>query len=440
MGIFVRTLFVLMVLLLPLPLLAQQAKPTLAPLCAGCHKPEPNMLMGLLDNISLKGDIIQLDLTTHKEIVKFTASTKLKDVNSFEEMRQFRGRAFTIYYTEKKGEKTATSIARFDILRTLKPEDKLTKDDFKKLMAERKDLVIVDSRPAPRYEEGHIPWAIVIPAAVLEKQTDKLPKEKDRLLVFYCVGGCSSPIAAVKAKSLGYTNVKIYIGGMPDWVQTEYTHTTPKWLKDAIEKDIPHILIDTSSKDIAHRGHIKGAISTTPDELDKMKEQFPKDRMAPIVLYGDKGVEMAQKIIGWGYRGVRILPITYDAWKAAGNPIATGHTKTTIVYVPKPKPGTIPHAEFRKMAAVLPPDTVIIDVRNADEYAAGHVKGAMNIPLDELNERYTEIPKGKRVILYCDRGLRAEMGYHILAEKGFNVSCLDATVKAEKDGTFTIVE
>jgi hypothetical protein len=46
-----------------------------------------------------------------------------------------------------------------------------------------------------------------MPAKPFDKQFDKLPKDMSTPLVFYCVGGCSSPLSGVKAKSLGYTNV-----------------------------------------------------------------------------------------------------------------------------------------------------------------------------------------------------------------------------------------
>jgi rhodanese-related sulfurtransferase len=420
------------------PVAALKAKPTLAPLCAGCHKPEPGVLMGLLDSIAVKSQTLQLDLTSHKEVVKFTDATKLVNVASYEDMRAYKGKAFTIRFTEAKNDKVAAQITRFDVLKAIKPEDKLSKDELKKLMAEKKDLVIIDARPVPRYEEGHLPGAIVIPAAVLEKQAEKLPKEKDRTLVFYCMGGCSSPLAAVKAKSLGYTNVKVYTGGMPDWVQTEYTIVSPDFVKNAIAQDIPHVLIDTRPATVAEKGHIRGAISITPDKLDSFKDQFPKQKGAPIILYDNGSTDMAKKIVGWGYKGVKVLPLSFADWKTAGNPVAACPLATKIAFVPKPRPGTMSYEEFKQIAGALPSDTVLIDVRNADEFADGHVKGAINVPVDDMKERLADLPKDRKIVLYCTTGIRAEMGYTILKEAGYNASCLDASMNLEKDGTFAL--
>ena len=50
-------------------------------------------------------------------------------------------------------------------------------------------VMIIDSRPyKPKYANGHIPAAINIPGSQFDKMTDKLPKDKNTLLIFYCGG------------------------------------------------------------------------------------------------------------------------------------------------------------------------------------------------------------------------------------------------------------
>ena len=46
-------------------------------------------------------------------------------------------------------------------------------------------------------------------------------------------------------------------------------------------------------------------------------------------------------------------------------------------------------------------EAILIDVRPAEEYAAGHIAGALSIPYDQLEERLREIPKEKEVVAYC---------------------------------------
>jgi rhodanese-related sulfurtransferase len=55
--------------------------------------------------------------------------------------------------------------------------------------------------------------------------------------------------------------------------------------------------------------------------------------------------------------------------------------------------------ELRRQQA-LPVGPTVIDVRGADEYAAGHIPGAVNIPADELSQRLADIPRDRPVVTY----------------------------------------
>jgi rhodanese-related sulfurtransferase len=46
-------------------------------------------------------------------------------------------------------------------------------------------------------------------------------------------------------------------------------------------------------------------------------------------------------------------------------------------------------------------DVVLVDVRPADEFDAGHIRGAISIPLDELDERVAELPEDSEIVAYC---------------------------------------
>lgn len=60
----------------------------------------------------------------------------------------------------------------------------------------KKGVVVIDSRPAARrYDIGHIPGAINIPDSQFDKLTDRLPADKNTLLLMYCGGQCSGGAA-----------------------------------------------------------------------------------------------------------------------------------------------------------------------------------------------------------------------------------------------------
>ena len=85
----------------------------------------------------------------------------------------------------------------------------------KKQIDNNADMVLIDSRPKrKKYDKGHIPTAVSIPDSQFDKLKDQLPKDKNKLLVFYCGGfKCKlSHKSAKKAIDLGYTNVKTKLG------------------------------------------------------------------------------------------------------------------------------------------------------------------------------------------------------------------------------------
>jgi len=255
-----------------------------------------------------------------------------------------------------------------------------------------------------------------------------------------------SPNSAGRAEKLGYTNVKVYHEGLPEWLKKNYAVLSTQFLKEAwIDKDIPHVLLDVRSAKDAEKGFIKGAVTLPAADVEKSLAKFPpKDKRAPIMIYdqksGDDAVKAAKALITAGYAPVDIVTGGLDAWKAAGYPVETGKLAENIVYVPKPRPGEISIEEFTKIATTTPPDVLILDVRNQDEGNAGMIKGAKLIPDEELDSRMAEVPKDKKIIAHCSTGTRAEMSYHKLKEKGYNVQFLNANVAIDQDGKFTITK
>jgi NADPH-dependent 2,4-dienoyl-CoA reductase/sulfur reductase-like enzyme/rhodanese-related sulfurtransferase len=64
-------------------------------------------------------------------------------------------------------------------------------------------------------------------------------------------------------------------------------------------------------------------------------------------------------------------------------------------------------------------DDVIIDVRTSDEFAKGQIPNAINIPVDEIRNRLSEISKNKKIHLYCQAGLRGYLAQRILLQNGY---------------------
>ncbi len=61
----------------------------------------------------------------------------------------------------------------------------------------------------------------------------------------------------------------------------------------------------------------------------------------------------------------------------------------------------------------------VIDVRELEEYQAGHIPGALLIPLGELPNRLNDLPRNAEVILVCRSGNRSKQAYDFLRTQGF---------------------
>ena len=64
-------------------------------------------------------------------------------------------------------------------------------------------------------------------------------------------------------------------------------------------------------------------------------------------------------------------------------------------------------------------NTVLIDVRTAEEHNLGSIERAINIPVDELRGRLDEVPKGQKIVVFCGTGHRSYFASRILVQSGF---------------------
>lgn len=187
-------------------------------------------------------------------------------------------------------------------------------DWMKKQIDSQADMVVVDARPKKKkYDTGHIPTAISVPDTQFDKFKDQLPQDKNKLLVFYCGGyKCKlSHKSAERALAMGYTNVKVYSAGYPEWkaavgvAQTDQASAGQvKAGKeegsidiDAFKKivaDNPEsiYLVDVRDKDEFDKGSFKTAVNIPVDQLESKINTLPVDK--PIVFVCGTGARSGE--------------------------------------------------------------------------------------------------------------------------------------------------
>ncbi len=323
----------------------------------------------------------------------------------------------------------------------------------------KKGVVIIDSRPAARqYDPGHIPGAINSPDSQFDKMVDKLPADKATLLLFYC-GGLECMLShnsAFKAEKLGYTNIKVYPAGSPDWkAKGAQMSVSAAYIKKQIDEKAPYVLIDARPKRVADKGMIATAINISDSEFDKHVDKLPADKATMLIYYcgglecvlSDNSAEKARKL---GYTNVMTYPPGYPEWEklhgaptpAAGAPAgsAAAPAASSAALVPGKEKGSVTVDSFQAVWQANPGSIMLVDVRDPKEVAAGTIKGSVNIPMNELEKKFGTLPTDKPVVFVCGTGARSGEAYDTVKLLGGKLQAwfLDADVKFNADGSYTM--
>jgi rhodanese-related sulfurtransferase len=313
------------------------------------------------------------------------------------------------------------------------------------------NVMLIDSRPyKPKYFQGHIPMAVSIPDSQFDKLVDKLPADKNSLLIFYCEGlHCKlSHNSARKAEALGYANVKVFAEGYPKWVSQpgHYPAVSAEWVKAQLDAGADMVLVDSRPKQAKYdKGHIPGAVSIPDTYFDKFKGQLPADTGKLVVFYcGGLDCKLshksAAKVIALGYTNVKVFAEGYPAWVAVAGQ-APAATAAATALKKGTEEGSIDHDEFRRILREEPESVYIVDVRDADEFNKGSLKGAVNIPVDHLQDRIKTLPADKPVIFVCGTGARSGESFYMVQDlrpELKNVYYVDGEMTIGRDGSFTL--
>lgn len=95
---------------------------------------------------------------------------------------------------------------------------------------------------------------------------------------------------------------------------------------------------------------------------------------------------------------------------------------------------------YDEMAKEIEAGAVLLDVRTEMEYESGHLEGAVNLPLDDLRARLTELDKRVPLLVYCKVGLRGYIAERILKQNGFSVKNLLGGYTSAKQQLFNLAD
>jgi glyoxylase-like metal-dependent hydrolase (beta-lactamase superfamily II)/rhodanese-related sulfurtransferase len=168
------------------------------------------------------------------------------------------------------------------------------------------------------------------------------------------------------------------------------------------------LLLDTREAADFAKGFIPNSINIALDGTfaQWVGEMIPDVKQEILLItYPDRQEETITRLSRVGYdHAIGYLKGGFDAWKKSGKEFETVNR--------------ISAKDFETTFSAE--KSLVIDVRKKSEFDSEHVIGAINVPLNEINQHLAEFPKKKPFMLYCAGGYRSMIAASILKQRGWD--------------------
>ena len=222
----------------------------------------------------------------------------------------------------------------------------------------------------------------------------------------------------------------------------KYTGISSANLLKKINSEENFEILDIRDQDSFLLEHIIDSQNITPEDLiknlgslDKNKQYYLVDNLGLTSIEQ----ELMDIFLQSGFQKIGYLEGGIYNWTTELNPVIEfGNPKSLSN---QSKVNYITSDELKKLITEEEKTLLIIDVRSGKDFAAGHLKNAINIPLDSLESRRKEVSSYKRMILYDDTGLLAFQGAVRLFDMAvLNVFALSDGLNSWKQKGFEVVK
>ncbi|MFT3691365.1 rhodanese homology domain-containing protein [Paenirhodobacter sp.] len=349
----------------------------------------------------------------------------------------------------------------------------LTPAEVRADLLARREIALIDLREEDPYARGHPLWAANFPLGRLELDLPRRIPRRDVRIVLY---GDQAPLAAQRLRGWGYGNVYLLKGGLAAWQAAGYetfidVNVPSKAFGELVEarrhtpllpaeevarriaSDRPPVILDARRFDEYHTMSIPTGISVPGAELLLRLRDLAPDPETPVIVNcagRTRSIIGTQSLINAGVpnpvAGLRNGTI---GWTLAGLDLDHGAERQFGPVSDEARAAA--RAQARQVAeragvprvaadaAVADPGRSLyrIDVRTAEEYAAGHLPGFIHVPGGQLVQEtdHTVPVRGARIVLADDDGTRADMTASWLAQMGWEVAVVDPVDPAQRSET-----
>lgn len=176
---------------------------------------------------------------------------------------------------------------------------------------------------------------------------------------------------------------------------------------EAVANETGALILDTRAPKTFAQGFIPNSINIGLDgSFAPWVGALIPDIRQELLIVADNGreTEVVTRLARVGYDySIGYLRGGIDAWKQAGKEI-----------------DRIASVDTRQLAEALAKKPIVLDVRRREEYASGHLDGAINLPLDFINENMQAIDPSRPHYVYCGSGYRSMVFISILKARGYD--------------------
>ena len=332
------------------------------------------------------------------------------------------------------------------------------------LMASATPHAVLDVRERGAYERAHIFRATTLPRRQLETRLPGLVTARATPIVLCDADGSLAALAAATLAEMGYTDVRLLAGGVAGWRaagrptvqglnvpskvfgeralhEMKTPQITPRELQQRIDRGDDMVIVDARTVEEYTRGCVPGAISVPGGELVlRIGDLAPRPETTIVVHCGGRtrsyiGAESLRRMrlpnpvvaLENGTMGWELAGLTLERGAARAAPPASASSRAQAALVAKRVAADdgvrfVSPDELRALRERGEHENVyLFDVRTADEYAAGHVAGAVWAPggqAVQATDEYIAV-RAATILLVCDGLARSVMTAAWLIRMGF---------------------
>ncbi len=234
-------------------------------------------------------------------------------------------------------------------------------------------------------------------------------------------------------------------------------------LKKKIDaKDTSFVIVDIRSAEDFAKGAVEGAINIPMGKLGAELDKLPRDKQIVVNCYSGQTSGQTVAVLRMaGFNAISLkggfpsyakaeiaTPAPAAAATLPASTPATLDEKQTVVKeaavsyfsnLPA-NSNMIAAADLKKKVDAKDASIFLLDIRKAEDFAAGHIEGATNIPMGQVGAKLDTLPKDKQIVVNCYSGQTSGQTVAVLRMAGFNAISVKGGFPSFETAGFTIVK